>query len=203
MGRGRSPHESALFWIAVAGGVLVVGGVFVPVGVALKLPKQSVWEQPWFDVGIAGLIVGVLILAWSVRLYLVRNPSTPKPKPETINVRLQLLIRDQRGKELVADAAAHGKEVAEANARSWAESMTRFLGLHMHGGVEPFETAGEGSASQRMAARLAVVAKLIATLSDEERQRARAQERAGELREDRQLRVEPDSVQPRDAERQE
>ncbi len=202
MGRGRSPHESALFWIAVAGGVLVVGGVLVPVGVALKSPKQSVWAQPWFDAGIAVLIVGVLILAWSVRLYLVRNPSTPKPKPETIDVRLQLLIRGQRGKELVADAAAHGKEVAEADARSWTESMTRFLGLHMHEGVEPFETAGEGSASQRMAARLAVVARLIAKLSDEERQRAGARERAGELGENSQISVEPDPPEPSDSERE-
>jgi hypothetical protein len=58
--------------------------------------------------------------------------------------------------------------------------MTRFLGLHMHEGVEPFVTVGEGSSSQRMAARLAMVGKLIAKLSDEEGQRAGAGERAGE-----------------------
>jgi hypothetical protein len=86
MDKGRNPHESAGFWITVAGAVLLMGGVLVSVGVALKSPKQIVWAQPWFDVGIVVLIAGVLILAWSVRLYLVGDLSTPKPKPPAPSV---------------------------------------------------------------------------------------------------------------------
>jgi hypothetical protein len=65
MDKGRSPHESALFWTGVAGGVLALAGVTLGVASA----KQSVLA----DAGIAIAVFGALILAWAVRVYFVRR----------------------------------------------------------------------------------------------------------------------------------
>lgn len=79
MDRRRSAHDSALFWTGIAAAVLLVAGILISAGIALKSPKESVWAQPWSAVGIGVGAFGVLLVAWSVRMYLVRDLSTQEP----------------------------------------------------------------------------------------------------------------------------
>jgi hypothetical protein len=78
MGNGRNSYESAGFCAAIAGVAAVVGSVLVAMGIAVKSPTQDVWAQPWLDVGVGAVALAVLLLGFSVWMYLssAENPGT-------------------------------------------------------------------------------------------------------------------------------
>jgi hypothetical protein len=81
----------------VAGGVLVLGTVLVSLGATLKSPKQTVWAEPWFDVGIGVLALGVLGLAGAIRLYLVDDRSGKVSSTIEVGAAISRVIRLRDG----------------------------------------------------------------------------------------------------------
>jgi hypothetical protein len=71
----RSLHESALFWMAAAGVFVVIGGVLVGVGIAVRDPNANLWLSPWFDVGMAAVLLGLGTFGWSLVLFLAHGEA--------------------------------------------------------------------------------------------------------------------------------
>src|ERR1700733_14921299 len=83
-------HESAVFWCALAGSLVVVGGVLIGIGVARTPTHGSVWSSGWFVAGAAFLVAGLFGLAWSLVLHLAHGQSgrlEPEAESEQKRVR--------------------------------------------------------------------------------------------------------------------
>ncbi len=68
----RTLFDHALFWAAIGGSVVVVGGSLGAVGVAVvttSTPSKSVWDEGWFVGGCVVVGIGVLVLNWAVVLF--------------------------------------------------------------------------------------------------------------------------------------
>jgi hypothetical protein len=72
---GQPLRDSAAFWLALGGGVTVIGGIFVGVGVAVvtKVPSGELWLNAWFDGGIAAVVVGGLGMLWALVLHIAHG----------------------------------------------------------------------------------------------------------------------------------
>jgi hypothetical protein len=68
MGRNRR-HESALFWLSLAGFVALLGfGVIAYEGTRFG-PKADPWHHFWFAFGVAGVAVAVGLSGWACFLF--------------------------------------------------------------------------------------------------------------------------------------
>ena len=69
--RGR--YDSAMFWLAFGTAGAVIGLALMTIG-ATRLPSgANLFASVWFDVGLALLAVGALLLLWALGLYLARR----------------------------------------------------------------------------------------------------------------------------------
>lgn len=68
-------YDSALFWLPLGGAVGVIGAFVAGIGVVkvAAKPNGELWSNAWFDSGVAGVIVGVGMLLWSLVLYLAHQ----------------------------------------------------------------------------------------------------------------------------------
>jgi hypothetical protein len=88
--------------------------------------------------------------------------AQPRPRAAALSPRLAAINHKRVGDELVGDAARYKLEIGEANAQRWTNAVIDFLSEHSSpGSVELFMTAGSGSNSERMDARLQFLANLI------------------------------------------
>jgi hypothetical protein len=74
--RRISRHESALFWCAIAAGLIPVGGILLGVGLARQPKTGSIWADGWFAAGFGVMILGCLALVWALILYLAHREET-------------------------------------------------------------------------------------------------------------------------------
>lgn len=77
----RSRYDSAMFWLPFGTAAAVIGLALMTIGVTRQASSQSVWSSAWFDAGLAVLIVGVLLLVWSLALFLTRRREESVPAP--------------------------------------------------------------------------------------------------------------------------
>jgi hypothetical protein len=74
-------HESAVFWVAIAGVVVLVASVLISVGVAQALANHSdLLANRWFDGGLVVGFVGLLVLGWSLVLFLAHREANREVK---------------------------------------------------------------------------------------------------------------------------
>ena len=69
--RGR--YDSAMFWLAFGTAAAVIGLALMTIGVTRSSPGVSLFDSPWFDGGLALLIVGAVLLLWALVLFLGRR----------------------------------------------------------------------------------------------------------------------------------
>lgn len=81
-----SRFDRALFWLALAGVVMVLGGILVGAGVVLAVaqPAKDVWGNGWFRVGIAVMVLGAVMVWWAFTLYVAHRHAEGHmcPDPE-------------------------------------------------------------------------------------------------------------------------
>ena len=68
-------YESAMFWLAFGTAAAVIGLALMTIGVTRLPSGANVLGSVWFDIGLAALAVGVLLLLWALGLYLARRRS--------------------------------------------------------------------------------------------------------------------------------
>jgi hypothetical protein len=69
--RGR--YDSAMFWLPFGTAAAVIGLALMTIGVSRLPANASVFGSAWFDVGLGLLVVGGLLLLWSLVLFLGRR----------------------------------------------------------------------------------------------------------------------------------
>lgn len=69
----RSRYDSAMFWLAFGTAAAVIGLALMTIGVTRSPSGASLFASPWFDSGLAILVVGGLLLLWAMGLYLARR----------------------------------------------------------------------------------------------------------------------------------
>ena len=87
--------------------------------------------------------------------------AQPETRAPALSPRLTAVNHRRVGVALVADAAGYGLKASEPDAQRWTDSVIDFLSEHSSpGNVELFMTAGSGSNSERMDARLQLLGEL-------------------------------------------
>jgi hypothetical protein len=84
----RPLYDRAMFWLGFGGPVGAIGGIVLGVGVAqvVTKPNGSVWDNAWFDAGLAVVAIGAVLLDWALVLYLAHRhieahvPVVAKPE---------------------------------------------------------------------------------------------------------------------------
>ena len=84
----RRHRELALFLVGVASVIVVLAGILVTIGMDGRSRGHSVRDQPWFDVGVAVVALGVLVLVSSLVLY-IRDRARIVYKPTRLETWLQ------------------------------------------------------------------------------------------------------------------
>jgi hypothetical protein len=69
--RGR--YDSAMFWLAFGTASAVIGLALMTIGVTRLPAGANPFTSPWFDTGAGLLALGVLLLLWTLGLYLARR----------------------------------------------------------------------------------------------------------------------------------
>ena len=69
--RGR--YDSAMFWLAFGTAAAVIGLALMTIGVTRSSARANLLASPWFDGGLAVLVLGGLLLLWALLLYLRRR----------------------------------------------------------------------------------------------------------------------------------
>lgn len=66
-------HDSAVFWVALAAAVAVIGGILMGAGVARTQQGHDLWSSGWFIAGVAVTGMGVLMLLYALVLFLAHR----------------------------------------------------------------------------------------------------------------------------------
>jgi len=69
--RGR--YDSAMFWLPFGTAAAVIGLALMTIGVTRLPANANVFDSVWFDVGLGFLVLGGLLLLWSLVLFLSRR----------------------------------------------------------------------------------------------------------------------------------
>lgn len=72
----RSRYDSAMFWLPFGTAAAVIGLALMTIGLTRLSSSESLWSSVWFDAGAALLAIGVLLLLWSLILFLSRRRET-------------------------------------------------------------------------------------------------------------------------------
>lgn len=62
-----------MFWLPFGTAAAVIGLALMTIGVARTPSRGNLLSETWFDIGLALLGVGALLLLWSLGLYLARR----------------------------------------------------------------------------------------------------------------------------------
>lgn len=68
-----------MFWLPFGTAAAVIGLALMTIGITRLSPSQNVWGSVWFDGGLALLGIGVLLLLWSLVLFLGRRREAASP----------------------------------------------------------------------------------------------------------------------------
>ncbi len=92
----RRRYDSAMFWLAFGTAAAVIGLALMTIGVTRSSPGANLLASLWFDVGLAILAIGGLLLLWALVLYLARRrdevrgtertPGEPRAAPASKDV---------------------------------------------------------------------------------------------------------------------
>jgi hypothetical protein len=66
----RSRYDSALFWLPFGTAAAVIGVALMTIGLTRLAPADNMLGSVWFDSGLGLLVIGALLLLWSLWLYL-------------------------------------------------------------------------------------------------------------------------------------
>ena len=69
----RSRYDSAMFWLPFGTAAAVIGLALMTIGLTRLSASESLWSSWWFDAGAVLLGIGVLLLLWSLVLFLSRR----------------------------------------------------------------------------------------------------------------------------------
>ena len=69
----RPRYDSAMFWLAFGTAAAVIGLALMTIGATRSAPGDNLLTSLWFDGGLGVLALGVLLLLWALRLYLVHR----------------------------------------------------------------------------------------------------------------------------------
>ena len=69
----RARYDSAMFWLAFGTAAAVIGLALMTIGVSRSPSGGNLLASPWFDGGLGLLVLGGLMLAWALGLYLRRR----------------------------------------------------------------------------------------------------------------------------------
>ncbi len=98
--RQTSLFESASFVVAAGGAVALIGGVFLGIGVAQVIPNPaaSLWSNPWFWIGLILVVIGGLLVVWSVVLFIAHRHAATHwcPDPAAHELRRNASSEDWR-----------------------------------------------------------------------------------------------------------
>jgi hypothetical protein len=111
----RSRYDSAMFWLAFGTAAAVIGLALMTIGVTRASPRENLLASPWFDGGLAVLVLGAVLLLWALGLFLGRRrgvqsdaaSTTPTKSAEAEAVRgyyaerqklFQMWERDQKAR---------------------------------------------------------------------------------------------------------
>jgi len=93
--------DSSIFWLALGGVVVTLGGILLGVGSAKAIAaKDSLWSSGWFVAGFTIMLAGCLALVWALVLFLVQRqidarlpkfeqsqaPLTPNPSRQELDL---------------------------------------------------------------------------------------------------------------------
>jgi hypothetical protein len=97
---GPTLRDRTGFWLGLAGVLAAIGAVPVGIGIGattVSPAHKSLWSSPWFDMGIAAVLLAVAFCGWSLILYVAHShaekhwcpdlsahvlPSPVQPSPE-------------------------------------------------------------------------------------------------------------------------
>ena len=91
----RPRYDSAMFWLAFGTAAAVIGLALMTIGATRSASGDNLLTSLWFDGGLGVLVLGVLLLLWALRLYLVHrrveaaakatgtSPAVPQVHPES------------------------------------------------------------------------------------------------------------------------
>jgi len=70
-----SRYDRAIFWLALAGAVIVIGGIVGGGGVTQVATHSGVdlWSNGWFRAGAGIMVAGILMLWWALTLYIAHR----------------------------------------------------------------------------------------------------------------------------------
>jgi uncharacterized protein YjeT (DUF2065 family) len=95
-------YDSSIFWVAIGGVVVVIGGILISVGPQAD-PKASLWANGWFDFGFIAVAVGAIMLIWALVLYLAHRQAN---REITQTMQAAISAPTEAGRT-VGDATAH------------------------------------------------------------------------------------------------
>ena len=69
----RSRYDSAMYWLPFGTAAAVIGLALMTIGVTRLSAAESPFNSAWFDGGLALLGIGVLLLLWSLWLFVAHR----------------------------------------------------------------------------------------------------------------------------------
>ena len=134
--RRVSRQDPPGFWVAVAGAVVAIGGIFVGIGVAEVVADHSarVWSNLWFVVGVAIVAVGALALLTAIVLFARHRggqPRNPSREPDAAGRKAAHAVRptaEQDGAAILETATREYLEVALEDVAALYERVTEVQG---------------------------------------------------------------------------
>lgn len=99
-------YDSAMFWLAFGTAASVIGLALMTIGVSRSASGANLLTSPWFDIGLALLALGGLLLLWALVLYMMHRragaqapttdgPTASEPSMEVEAVRGYYAERDK------------------------------------------------------------------------------------------------------------
>lgn len=101
-------YDSALFWLPFGAAAAVIGGIFTAIGANRVTAGASLLSDLSFDGGLALVVVGVVLLVWSLALFLAhRHIASHVSSGSGLHVTMDQHVRDVR---MAANPVSSGPE---------------------------------------------------------------------------------------------
>jgi hypothetical protein len=77
----RARYDSAMFWLAFGTAAAVIGLALMTIGATRLGAGENLLTSRWFDGGLGGLLLGVVLLLWALLLFLGRRRAASSADP--------------------------------------------------------------------------------------------------------------------------